>query len=69
MDNPAYDHDGTMNCGCGSGLERRPLHDARGIFCCYVCDKCEYSKRGRYRPDIFEDPNYWHDEPIEPDDY
>ena len=44
---------------------RRPLHDARGIFCCFVCDKCEAEKRRRYRPDVLADPGYWHDEPID----
>jgi hypothetical protein len=48
--------------------KRRPLHDARGIFCCYVCDECEEDQRAKYRPDIFTDPNYWHDEPIDDED-
>jgi len=52
-------------CNCGSGLERFPLTDARGIFCTYVCDKCEKEKRSTYRADIFTDPDYWADEPIE----
>ncbi len=60
-------------CRCGSGLPRRTsssthartLSDARGIFCDFVCDKCEDEKRNRYRSDIFTDPNYWHDEPID----
>jgi len=47
-----------MECFCGSGLERRPLYDARGIFCTNVCDKCEDEKRARFRPEIFEDRNY-----------
>jgi hypothetical protein len=51
-------------CQCGSGLSRRDLSDARGIFCCYVCDSCEAEKRANYRPDIFADANYWHDEPL-----
>lgn len=41
------------------------LYDARGIYCCTVCDECEESQRAKYRPDIFTDSNYWHDEPIE----
>jgi hypothetical protein len=28
-------------CPCGSGEPRRELVDARGIFCTFVCDKCE----------------------------
>jgi len=55
-------------CFCGSGLPRYELVDARGIFCTYVCDKCEKTKRSRYRPDIFTDSDYWADEPIEPED-
>lgn len=47
--------------------ERHPLTDARGIFCCYVCDTCEADKRLRYRADIFTDGDYWTDEPIEED--
>jgi len=54
-------------CRCGSGQERRPLSDARGIFVCYVCDACEEKVKARYRPDIFEDPGYWTDEPVEED--
>ena len=54
-------------CPCGSGEPRRELVDARGIFCTFVCDKCEEQKRAKFRPDIFEDSNYWTDEPIEED--
>lgn len=52
-------------CPCGSGDPRRELHDARGISCGLVCDRCEADKRRRYRADIFTDPDYWHDEPLE----
>jgi len=55
-------------CYCGSGLDNHQLLDARGIFCGYVCEKCEAEKRSHYRPDIFEDGDYWADEPID-DDY
>lgn len=54
-----------MECNCGSGMERFPLYDARGIFCTYVCDNCESWKKKRYRTDIFDDPNYWTDEDVE----
>jgi hypothetical protein len=54
-------------CHCGSGLYKTPLHDARGIFCAYVCDRCEEEKRSRYRLEIFEDSNYICDEPIDED--
>ena len=55
-------------CRCGSGRERHPLLDARGIFCTYVCGKCETRERRRYRPEIFYDSDYYVDEPIEPDE-
>jgi hypothetical protein len=55
-------------CRCGSGFDQRELNDARGIFCCYVCPDCEEEKRRKYRADIFENPNYWTDEVIEPED-
>jgi hypothetical protein len=45
-------------CNCGSGLPRRELNDARGIFAGFVCDRCERRKRGQFRPEIFSDPNY-----------
>ena len=37
-------------CHCGSGEPRRELKDARGIFCTFVCDKCEEEKRSHFRP-------------------
>lgn len=39
----------TVTCG-----DRRPLYDAAGTFCCYVCDKCERTKRRGYNPRIFD---------------
>jgi hypothetical protein len=56
-------------CPCGSGLPRLEVCDARGIFVAFVCDKCETRKLAGYRPEIFEDPNYWTDEPVEPEEY
>lgn len=41
-------------CQCGSGLERHALNDARGLFCGYVCDKCEDEVKAQYRPEIFK---------------
>jgi hypothetical protein len=38
-------------CPCGSGLPRRELKDARGIFCTSVCDQCEAKKKKGLRPD------------------
>lgn len=55
-----------MLCNCGSGLYRRELRDARGIFCTFVCDKCEREKRDRFDPAIFAGL-YDADEPIEED--
>lgn len=54
-------------CPCGSGQARRELVDARGIFCTFVCDACEARKRQGFRPDIFSNPSYDADEPIEED--
>lgn len=56
-------------CPCGSGREAEAEFDARGIFLCYSCRKCRKEKLSRYRADVLGDPNYWSDEPIEPDDY
>jgi hypothetical protein len=54
-------------CACGSEKPRYDLTDARGIFCCYVCDDCEESRKARYRPEIFEDDDYYADESIDND--
>jgi hypothetical protein len=55
-------------CNCGSGLYKQPHYDARGIFVYYSCPECENTKKARYRPEIFTDPNYEHDEPIDDDE-
>lgn len=57
------------NCPCGSGQGAYILRDARGIGCGYVCEKCEEKKKAKYRPEIFTNSNYWHDEPIEEDSW
>lgn len=54
-------------CPCGSGQPREELRDARGIFCTFICDRCETEKRARYRADVFDDPQYPADEAIEED--
>jgi hypothetical protein len=54
-------------CSCGSGERHRDLYDARGIYVARVCRKCEGRVRSKYRPEIFEDPNYWTDEPVDED--
>jgi hypothetical protein len=61
------DHPPLRPCWCGSGLERHAVRDARGIFLCYVCEKCRKEKLSKYRPDVLFDPDYWHDEPIDED--
>jgi hypothetical protein len=43
------------------------MKDARGIFCTFVCDKCEAAKKRGFRPDIFTDSNYPSVEPIDDD--
>lgn len=49
MQDTAHEHDRTT---------RRPLIDARGIFCMYICDRCEKRARAKFRAEIFTDPNY-----------
>jgi hypothetical protein len=58
-----------MRCPCGSNQDSWWEHDARNIPLARVCDEC-YEERitKRYRPDVVEDPNYWADEAIEPED-
>lgn len=53
-----------QSCPCGSGQYPAAQHDARGIFLCYTCEKCEDTKLSQYRKDVLTDPNYWHDEDI-----
>jgi hypothetical protein len=52
-------------CICGSGLPSQRLYDAKGIYVSRVCAKCEAEVRSHYRPEIFTDPAYKVDEPIE----
>jgi hypothetical protein len=54
-------------CPCGSGRLCWDLFDARGIYCCKVCSKCMDKKKQRYRTEIFTNPNYDCDEPIDSD--
>ena len=54
-------------CKCGSGKWDYDLTDARGIFCDYVCEDCEAKVRRKYRCEIFTNPEYITNEPIEPD--
>jgi len=50
-----------MKCVCGSGEERF------GICCGMVCSECEDEKKAKFRPEVFEDSDYWVDEPINED--
>lgn len=43
-------------------------YDARGIYLARVCERCVDSVLSKYRPDVLTDPNYYTDEPIEPED-
>lgn len=45
--------------------EKTARYDARGIFLTYTCTACHADKMAGYRQDVLDDPNYWHDEPIE----
>lgn len=58
-----------MLCNCGSGLSHFPDYDARGIPTGMACQKCKEKKREKFRPEIFTNPSYHADEPIEPEDY
>lgn len=62
------EHRALSLCACGSGLHKRDLVDARGIFCGYVCDRCERTARARFRPETFADADYPANEPIEDGD-
>lgn len=55
------------DCPCGSGKEPRELLDARGIPCGKICDDCEKEKKKKYRPEVFYDGSYEHDEPLDED--
>ena len=46
---------------------RWELLDARGMFCGFVCPICEETKKSKFRPEIFTDPNYETTEDIDPD--
>ena len=60
--------DETRPCPCGSGLPSTWQVDARGIPLCRTCSKCHASKMRGYRADVLTDPDYWADEPIEPEE-
>lgn len=54
-------------CPCGSGKYPEANFDARGIFLCYACIKCEREKLKGYRAEVLTDPNYEATEAIDDD--
>jgi hypothetical protein len=52
-------------CSCGSGETPQDIYDARGIYVTKACSRCEKQKTAGYRREIFENPHYAADEPIE----
>jgi len=54
-------------CSCGSGEYPDEQYDAKGIYLCLTCSKCEKEKLSHYRADVLTDSNYECDEPIEED--
>ena len=44
------------------------LYDARGLYVSRVCESCESEVKKGFRPEIFTDSDYSHDEPIDSDD-
>ncbi len=57
----------SKKCHCGSGEYPEEVYDARGIYIARVCSQCREEKLSIYRSDIFTDPGYQVDEPIEED--
>lgn len=56
-------------CPCGQSPNFSYwLTDARGIPVARVCDSCVERIKARFRPEIFADPQYVADEPIDPED-
>lgn len=54
-------------CPCGSGLTSRWVNDARGIPLARCCDECRKEKLAGFRAEVFTNPFYEADEPIEAD--
>jgi hypothetical protein len=55
-------------CPCGSGLMRREIRDANGMFITCVCSWCEEEKLRGYRHEIFIDLDASYDDLIDEDD-
>lgn len=49
---------GPKKCPCGSGELREENYDARGIFLCFSCSRCEKERLSQYRPEVLTDSNY-----------
>ena len=47
------------------GARKRVIYDARGIYAFSCCAICEQEKRARFRPEVFTDPDYACDEPVD----
>lgn len=45
----------TTECRCGSGEPRYELLDAAGIFCTFVCSRCEATRMKEFKPAIFSE--------------
>lgn len=54
-------------CPCGSGKPSQWVNDARGIPLARVCKDCKDEKLKGFRPEVLTDPNYFTEEPVEPD--
>jgi hypothetical protein len=56
-----------VSCPCGSGEPSHWVYDAKGIAMFRSCPKCDKAKRARYRPEVFTDPGYSTEEPVDGD--
>jgi hypothetical protein len=63
--NPLEYCDHGLEASEGLRSEGRDAYDARGIYLCKVCDKCEAYKLGKFRPEVLTSATYSHDEPID----
>lgn len=54
-------------CHCGSEKYSYELYDAKGIYVSRVCEDCEEEVKAGFRPEIFEDSNYYTEEPVDND--
>jgi hypothetical protein len=52
---------------CDSGKYHEAIYDARGIYVGKVSEDCREETLGGFRKEIFSDPQYQTDEPIDED--